>query len=113
MLTQSALISHLFNSLVDGGELDLSELEETYNKTMEKGMTENGVMELITNQIVKDLEERLAVTKNKNIRESRTAKLWLLYVQHISIVKEYDEYDDNKVTEVITNKNCNIISKNN
>ena len=113
MLTQSALISHLFNSLVDGGELDLSELEETYNKTMEKEMTENGVMELITNQIVKDLEERLAVTRNKNIRESRTAKLWLLYVQHISIVKEYDEYDDNKVTEVITNKNCNIISKNN
>ena len=34
MLTQSALISHLLNSLVDEGELHLSELETTYNKTM-------------------------------------------------------------------------------
>ena len=35
MLIQSTLISHLLNSLVDGGELYLSELEKTYNKTME------------------------------------------------------------------------------
>ena len=89
MLTQSALISHLLNSLVDGGELDLSELEKTYNKTMEMRMTENDLMELSTKQIMKDLEERAAVTRNENIRKSRTAKLWLLYVQYISIVKEY------------------------
>ena len=89
MLTQSALISHLLNSLVDGGELDLSGLEKTYSKTMETGMTENDVMELSTKQIMKDLEERLAVMRNENIRKPRTAKLWLLYVQYISIVKEY------------------------
>ena len=87
MLTQSALISHLLNSLVDVGELDLSELEKTYNKTMEMRMTENDLMELSTKQIMKDLEERAAVTRNENIRKSRTAKLWLLYVQYISIVK--------------------------
>ena len=65
MLTQSALISHLLNSRVVR-ELDLSELEKTYNKTMETGMTENDVIELSTKKIMKDLEERLAVTRNKN-----------------------------------------------
>ena len=89
MLIQSALISHLLNSLVDGGELDLSELEKTYNKAMKMGMTENDVMEMSTKQIMKDFEEKLAVTRNENIRKSCTAKLWLLYVQYISIVKEY------------------------
>ena len=38
-------------------------------------------MELSTKQIMKDLEEQPAVTRNENIRKSRTAKLWLLYVQ--------------------------------
>ena len=38
---------------------------------------------------MKDLEERLAITRNKNVRKSHTAKLWLLYMQYISIVKEY------------------------
>ena len=65
MLTQSALISHLLNSRVNR-ELDLSELEKTYNKTMETGVTENDVMELSTKLIIKDLEERLAVTRNEN-----------------------------------------------
>ena len=52
-------------------------------------MTENDVIELSTKKIMKDLEERLAVTRNENKLKSRTAKLWLLYVQYISIVKEY------------------------
>ena len=86
-LTQRALISHLLNSIVNGGELDLSELEKTY-QTMETGMIEDDSMELSTKQIMKDLAERMAVTRNENIK-SHTAKLWLLYVQYISIVKEY------------------------
>ena len=85
-LTQSALISHLLSSIANG-ELDLSELEKTY-QTMETGMTEDDSMELSTKQIMKDLAERMAVTRNENIK-SHTAKLWLLYVQYISIVKEY------------------------
>ena len=60
-------------------------------------MAENDVMELSTKQITKDLEERLAVTRNGNIRKSRTAKLWLLHVQCISIVKEY----------VLSERTCN------
>ena len=89
MLTQSALISHLLNSLVDGGEPDLSELENTYNKIMEMGITGNDVMELSTKQIIMDLEEILAITRNENIRKSPSTKLWLLYAQYISIVKGY------------------------
>ena len=46
MLTQSAWISHLLNSLVDGGGIDLSDLEKNYNKTIEMGMTENDTMEM-------------------------------------------------------------------
>ena len=69
-LTQSALISHLLNSIVNG-ELDLSELEKTY-QTMETGMTEDDSMELSTKQIMKDLAERMAVTRNENIK-SHTA----------------------------------------
>ena len=38
-------------------------------------MIENDVMELSTKQIMKVLEERLAVTRNENIRKSRIAKL--------------------------------------
>ena len=87
--TQRALISSFSNPLVDGGELDLSELEKTYNKTMEAGMTEKDVMELGTKKIMKGLEGRLAVTGNESIRRSRTAKLWLWYVQYICIIKEY------------------------
>ena len=59
-------------------------------------MTEDDVMELSTKQIMKDLQERLAVTRNENIK-SRTAKLWLLYVQYISIAKEY----------ILSEKTCN------
>ena len=80
MLTQSALINHLLNWLVDGGELDPSELEKTYNKTMETRMTENDVIELSTKQIMNELEERRAVTRNENKKKSRTTKLWLLYM---------------------------------
>ena len=77
MLTQRALIGNLSNSLVNEAELelDLSELEKTYNKIMETGMTENDVIELSPKQIIKDLDERLAVTRNENIRKSRTTKL--------------------------------------
>ena len=77
MLTQISLISHFLNSLADGGELDLSELEKTYNKTKETVMTKNDVMEPSTKHIMKDLAERLAIMRNKNERKSRTAKLWL------------------------------------
>ena len=38
-------------------------------------MTENDVMELSTKQIMKVLEERLAVTRKENIRKSRIVKL--------------------------------------
>ena len=55
---------------------------------MKTGMTEDDSMELSTKQFMKDLAERMAVTRNENIK-SHTAKLWLLYVQYISIVKEY------------------------
>ena len=60
-------------------------------------MTENDVMELSTKQIMKDLEEALAATRNGNIRKSRTAKLLLLHMQYISIVKEY----------VLSDRTCN------
>ena len=45
MLTQSAQISHLLNSLVNGGGLDLSDLEK---KTIEARMTENDAMKMST-----------------------------------------------------------------
>ena len=48
MLTQSAQISHLLNSLVNGGGLDLSDLEKNYNKTIEARMTENDAMKMST-----------------------------------------------------------------
>ena len=91
MLTQRALIGNLSNSLVNEAELelDLSELEKTYNKIMETGMTENDVIELSPKQIIKDLDERLDVTRNENIRKSRTTKLLLLHVRYTSIVKCY------------------------
>ena len=63
---------------------------------METEMTEDDVMELSTKQIMKDLQEILVVTRNENIK-SRTAKLWLLYVQYISIAKEY----------ILSEKTCN------
>ena len=69
LLTQSALISHLLNSLVDGGELELSELGKTCNKTMKTRMTVKYVMELSTKKIMKDLEGK----KNEDIKNSRTA----------------------------------------
>ena len=89
LLVQSALVNHINNTLIDEGKVDVSELEDIYNKAMKDGMKKEDLEELGNNDVFRNTQEAMSNYTKQKSEESRTAKLWLLYINYIEMVKEF------------------------
>ena len=89
MLVQGALVSHLINDLVDEGKVDPSKFEIIYEKVMASGMSKEQQSQFGEEEIFLKVKEEIGKYIERKKEESRTAKLWLLYIEYDSIVKEF------------------------
>ena len=87
-LVQSALISLILSALADEAAIDLSALQSVYERAMENGLDEDELCNLEENESYAHVRQTLS-EYSKKLSTSRTAKLWLLYIDYIAIIKEF------------------------
>nr|XP_047135832.1 uncharacterized protein LOC124813134 [Hydra vulgaris] len=89
MLVQSVLMSHIIDILVDKSKLDISGLECTYKMAMQNVMNKEELIRFGNTDAFKNIECAILTDTKKKSHESRTAKLWILYIYYIGIIKEF------------------------
>ena len=81
-LVESALTALLLEELED--KYDQSDLEATYHRLVNQEITSEDVNESLT---ITTLQQQLDTHMVHLIEQSRTAKLWIQYLYHVSVVK--------------------------
>ncbi|KAG1685130.1 hypothetical protein GQR58_009236 [Nymphon striatum] len=89
MLVQGALVSHLINALVDESKIDPLQLESVYKKAIMTGLKKDELIEFGDGDVFSHIEKMISEYTLTKKDASRTAKLWLLYMNYVSIVKEF------------------------
>ncbi|KAG1681898.1 Neuroendocrine convertase 1 [Nymphon striatum] len=89
MLVQGALVSHLINALVDEGKIDPLQLESVYKKAIMTGLKKDELIEFGNGDVFSHIEKMISEYTLTKKDASRTAKLWLLYMNYVSIVKKF------------------------
>ena len=97
-LVQSSLVTLMISALADEGAIDPSTLKSIFARAMEKGLDKNELCNLEENDSCVHVRQTIC-EYIKKISSSRTAKLWLLYIDYIDIVKEF----------VLAERTCNWI----
>ena len=69
--------------------LVVDDLESSYRKAMEKGITNDDLLNLSETEAFKNMVKSIATFSITNSKKSRTAKLRLSYVDYVKIVKEF------------------------
>lgn len=88
MLVQNTLVNHISNT-IEEGKLKVSDLECLHNIAMKNGLNKEQIADVTNNDAVISM---INVTPNylkQKSKESRMARLWLLYIEYINIVKEF------------------------
>ncbi|KAG1670492.1 Sulfotransferase family cytosolic 2B member 1 [Nymphon striatum] len=89
MLVQGALVGHLINALVDEGKIDPLQLESVYKKAIMTGLKKDELIEFGDGDVFSHIEKMISEYTLTKKDASRTAKLWLLYMNYVSIVKKF------------------------
>ena len=97
LLVQSALVNHISYTLIEENKLVVDDLESSYRKAMEKEITNNDLLNLSETEAFKNMEKSIATFSTTNSKKSRTAKLWLSYIDYVKIVKEF----------IVAERSCN------
>ena len=97
LLVQSALVNHISYTLIEENKLVVDDLESSYRKPMEKGITNDDLLNLSETKAFRSMEKSIATFSTTNSKKSRTAKLWLSYIDYVKIVKEF----------IVAERSCN------
>lgn len=89
MLVHGALVIHLINALVDERKIDPLQLEPMYKKAIMTGLKKDELIEFADGDAFSHIEKMISEYTQTKKDASRTAKLWLLYIDYVSIVKEF------------------------
>lgn len=88
-LAQSALKSHIITLATEKNEIPLSEIEAIYNKVMKDDISEEEISQLTQIDQMKRIDMAMKLFADEIKKSSRTAKLWLQYIDYVDLVKEF------------------------
>ena len=97
LLVQSALVNHITCTLLEENKLVIDGLESWYQQAIDEGFTNEDLISLSETQAIKDMEKSIAVFATTHSEKSRTAKLWLSYIDYVNITKEF----------IVAERSCN------
>ena len=89
LMTQSVLVGHLIEILVEEKKIDATEFEPLYGKMIAGDMPSDELAELQHSPIILNYNQEIQALTSKLRKTSRTAQLWLQYIEYIDIVKEF------------------------
>ena len=89
LLVQSALVSHIIQFVVEEKSIDLSALEIIHNKAITDGITNEDLIQLQSDDAFKQIRDGIASYCEEKKKSSRTAKLWLQYIEYVDIIKQF------------------------
>ena len=89
ILVQSALVAMILEAISQEENIDLKEFEAIYKKVITNGATKDEIIELSTRSIFKQVKSAMANFIERKKASSRTACLWLQYIEYVDIVKEF------------------------
>jgi hypothetical protein len=87
-MAQSVLIAHLIY-LIDGNGKRIDILESFYLKVMANEVSLEELIRFEKSATIHTFKEELRELSERLKKESRTAKLWFLYIDYINVVKEF------------------------
>ena len=89
ILAQSSLYSIVLDSLVKENKVDLSFVSDAYSKVTEEDLGEEEFLELCQTENFQNLIKEVNTLLEKKKSESRTAALWVQYIDFVEIVKYF------------------------
>ena len=89
LLAQSALVSQIIEFVVEERNIDLKPLEIIYNDANEVGLTDKEIVQLQSNYTLRKLREGIESYCKQKKESSRTAALWIQYIEYVDIIKEF------------------------
>ena len=89
LLVQSALVSHIIQFVVEEKSIDLSALEIIYNKAVNDGITDEVLIQFQSDDAFKQIRDGIDSYCEEKKKSSRTAKLWLQYIEYVDIIKQF------------------------
>ena len=94
---QSALVNHITSTLVEENKLNVDELESFYQKAMKEGISNDELQILSESEAFGNMDDSIASFLTTISEKSRTAKLWVVFIDYIKIVKEF----------IVAERSCN------
>ena len=88
MMAQSSLVAHLIDILVDNGKVYVMEFESMYTKAENGELSFAELEEFDEGSTVQQFNKEFNSLAASLEKTSRTAKLWLQYIEYIDVVKE-------------------------
>ena len=87
LLAQSALFSIILDILIEENKIDITFLQDFYNKASHGDLTEKEYVELFNSSQFKAFGTEIDKFMEAKKVESRTSALWLQYIDYITTVK--------------------------
>ena len=73
--------------MVSPDGLALNVLEEFYKKALTRQLDDESIQEMVSSDVFTEVSAKIDKIKDALKAKSRTAKLWLLYIQYVGIAK--------------------------
>ena len=90
LMTQSALVEHLVEIMEDEGKLPPSEnFKSCYSKLLEGALSNEDLEEFWNGEHAQSFNEEMQKLTSRLRKDSRTAKLWIQYIDYVNIMKDY------------------------
>ena len=88
-LAEAALTSLLFNMFIKEGSIDEVALQFLSERILEAPRIKEKMEKINDSKAFRDISEAISNSKNVLSQRSRTAKLWLLYLEYIAKLKQF------------------------
>ena len=89
ILVESSLTSLLLDMVKESNDIDFGKLQGFYNDSLQGELTEDCLTELSENPMFQKIRDGLAQLKTTLRDKSRKAKLWLMYMDYVHLVKMF------------------------
>ena len=86
-MTESALMALLIKVVQDNHDIDIDFLEAYYRKALDQQLDDSSILDMTRSDDYVRLQSLIDRTKSVLKCKSRTARLWLLYLDYIGVVK--------------------------
>ena len=83
------MTSLLLVDIKEKNEIDFSDLQKFYEKALSSDLDTEKLIELNSDATFNQIRKELESTRNQLKEHSRTAQLWIQYIDYVDIVKNF------------------------